>query len=85
LRYSHRACNDGRAALACAACCALPFLIGVGLLTGAGAAVAENLLLAGAGLLLAAAAGMWWLHRRRAAARAAADGVGGCGDGGCAC
>ncbi|MFC4061927.1 hypothetical protein ACFOWE_26800 [Planomonospora corallina] len=53
------------AVLACAACCALPVLIGAGLLTGAGAALAERTLLAVAWLLLAAAAGMWWLHRRR--------------------
>lgn len=51
------------AALACAACCALPLLIGAGLLTGAGGALAEQVL----GLLAAGAAGMWWLHRRRAA------------------
>jgi mercuric ion transport protein len=55
------------AALACAACCALPFLIAVGLLTGAGAAIAEKTLLAGAAGLVAAALGMWWLHRRRTA------------------
>ncbi|MFI6920760.1 hypothetical protein ACIBIZ_12475 [Nonomuraea spiralis] len=57
------------AVLACAACCALPVLIGAGLLTGAGAALAEQTLLAVAGLLLAAAGGMWWLHRRKAARR----------------
>ncbi|MBB6348730.1 hypothetical protein ACWGH8_17295 [Nonomuraea muscovyensis] len=52
--------------LACAACCALPLLIGAGLLTGAGAALAERMLLAIAGVLIAAAAGMWWLYRRDA-------------------
>lgn len=49
------------AVLACAACCALPLLIGAGLLTGVGAALAEQALLAIAGVLIAAAAGMWWL------------------------
>ncbi|WP_182881090.1 hypothetical protein [Microbispora sp. H10949] len=79
------------AVLACAACCALPVLIGAGLLTGAGAALAERTLLAVSGLLLAAAAGMWWLHRRTttAAARSAGTGRGpsgtGCGPSGCAC
>ncbi|MEU9885904.1 hypothetical protein [Sphaerisporangium sp. NPDC051011] len=76
------------AVLACAACCALPVLIGAGLLTGAGAALAEQVLPAMAGLLVAAAAGMWWLHRRKTA-RAARGSIGaacdpsGCGCGGC--
>jgi mercuric ion transport protein len=68
--------------------CALPLLIGAGLLTGAGAALAEQMLLAMAGLLIAAAAGMWWLHRRRAARAAhaaAVAGGGGCGGNGCGC
>jgi mercuric ion transport protein len=55
----------GLAALACAACCALPVLIGAGVLTGAAGALARNLLLAGAGALLATAAGLWWLTNRR--------------------
>jgi len=70
------------AALACAACCALPFLIAAGLLTGAGAAVMEKTLLAVSAGLVAAALGMWWLHRRRSARRAAAAG---CADGNCNC
>jgi mercuric ion transport protein len=70
------------AGLACAICCALPFLIAAGLLTGAGAALAQNLLLGLAGVLLAAAGFMWWLHRRRMARKAAASG---CADGTCAC
>jgi hypothetical protein len=74
----------GLAALACAACCALPLLIAAGLLTTASAAVAEKGLLATSGLLIAAAATLWWLHRRRAA-RPAATGEGGCAGGTCAC
>lgn len=75
----------GLAALACAACCALPFLIAAGVLTGAGAVLAQNLLLATAGILIAAAGLMWWLHRRRTARRAAAAQASGCADGSCAC
>jgi mercuric ion transport protein len=58
------------AALACAACCALPFLIAAGVLTGAGAAVLQQTLLAVAAGLGTAALGMWWLHRRRGTRRA---------------
>lgn len=75
----------GLGALACAACCALPLLITAGILTGAGAALAENVLLAVSGVLFAAAAGMWWLHRRRSARKAAAGGTGGCASGTCNC
>jgi hypothetical protein len=75
----------GLAALACAACCALPFLIAAGVLTGAGAALAQNVLLAVAGLLVATAGLMWWLHRRRTARKAAAAGASGCADGSCSC
>jgi mercuric ion transport protein len=73
------------AAMACAACCALPFLITAGVLTGAGAALAQDLLLAGAGVLVAAAGAMWWLHRRRNVRRAAAAGRSECANGTCAC
>ncbi|GAA4722438.1 hypothetical protein [Phytohabitans rumicis] len=66
------------AALACAACCALPLLIAAGVLTGAGAGLLEKTLIAVAAILGAAALGMWWLHRRRGA-RA------GCGTAGCDC
>ena len=62
------------AGLACAVCCALPFLVAAGVLTGAGAVVVENLLLGASGLLIAAAAGMWYLHRRRATRKAGATG-----------
>jgi peptidoglycan/LPS O-acetylase OafA/YrhL len=71
------------AALACAACCALPVLIAAGVLTGAGAAILEKTLLAVAAGLAVSALGMWWLHRRRSAQRAVAAGTG-CGcQGGC--
>ena len=73
------------AVVACAVCCALPFLIAGGVLTGAGAAIAQNVLLGTAGIMVAAAAGMWWLHRRRSARKAAAAGQSGCADGTCAC
>jgi hypothetical protein len=77
------------AAVACVACCALPLLIAAGVLTGAGAAIAQNVLLGASGLLVAVAGGMWWLHRRRSARTArlaAAGGRGGCAGGDdCAC
>jgi mercuric ion transport protein len=76
--------SAGLAALACAACCALPVLIAAGVLTGAGAAIAEKGLLAVSALMLTAAAGMWYLHRRRAARNAVAAG-GGCASGNCGC
>ena len=67
--------------LACAACCALPILIGAGLLTGAGAAPAEQTLPAVAAVLIATAAGEWWLHRRHASrASSPADAVGAVAD-----
>ncbi|HYN94736.1 MAG TPA: hypothetical protein VES42_12880 [Pilimelia sp.] len=59
------------AAGACAACCALPLLVAAGVLTGAGAVIAERTLLAVTAGLVALALGMWWLHRRRSAHRAA--------------
>jgi mercuric ion transport protein len=73
------------AALACAACCAIPFLIGAGVVTGAGATLLRNGLLAGSALMAVAALGMWWLHRRRSQLRAAAAGRSGCGTAGCDC
>jgi hypothetical protein len=77
--------TGGLAALACAACCALPLLIAAGLLTGAGAALLEKTLLAVAAGLAALVLGMWWLHLRRSAQRAAASGGCGCGGSGCGC
>jgi hypothetical protein len=62
------------ALLACAACCALPWLIAAGVLTGAGAALVERTLLTVSMGLVAAALGMWWLHRHRSARAAAAAG-----------
>ena len=60
------------AAFACAVCCAIPLLIAVGVLTGAGAAILQQTLLAVAAGLVVAALGMWWLHQRRTAATARA-------------
>ena len=60
------------AALACAVCCAIPLLIGAGVLTGAGAVLLRQTLLAVAAGLVVLALGMWWLHRRRSARTAAA-------------
>ena len=80
--------TGGLAVLACAACCAIPLLIAAGVLTGAGAAILEQTLLAVAAGLAVLALGMWWLHRRRSARRAAAAGTGcgcGCGGAGCGC
>ena len=71
--------------LGCAACCALPFLIAAGVLTGAGAALLANAPLAVSARLVAAALGMWWLHRRRSQRTAAAAGSSGCGSAGCDC
>jgi mercuric ion transport protein len=73
------------AAVACAICCAIPFLIAAGALTGAGAAIMQQTLLAVAAGLVVAGLGMWWLHRRRNTHRAAAAATAGCADGDCAC
>jgi len=73
------------ALLACVGCCALPYLIVAGVLTGAGAAVLQQSLIAIAIGLGVAALGMWWLRRRQLAKRAAAAGELGCGDANCAC
>ena len=75
----------GLALLACVGCCALPFLIIGGIVTGAGAALLQQGLIAGALGLAVLALGMWWLSRRRKAKLRAAAGVTDCGDGGCAC
>jgi hypothetical protein len=61
------------AALACAACCAIPVLIAAGILTGTGTAILEQTLLAIAALLATAALGTWWWHRRRQAAGSIID------------
>jgi hypothetical protein len=73
--------TGGLAALACAACCAIPFLIAAGVMTGAGAALLRNGLLAVSATLVVAASGMWWSHRLRGRQKAAA----GCGTAGCDC
>ncbi|MFI7025113.1 hypothetical protein ACIBMZ_20590 [Micromonospora sp. NPDC049900] len=74
--------TGGLAVLACAACCAIPLLIAAGIITGAGAAILEKSLLAGAAGLATLAVTIWWLHRRRAAAAGAGCGCGGTGCGG---
>lgn len=74
------------ALLACVGCCALPYLIVAGVVTGAGAAFLQQALIAIAAGLGVLALSMWWLHRRRNAKRAAAAGeLSGCGDANCAC
>ena len=67
------------AALSCAACCALPLLITAGVLTGAGAAMLRQAMIATAAGLAALALGLWWLHRRRAAVERSGCGCGSCG------
>lgn len=73
------------ALLACVGCCALPYLVVGGLITGAGAAVLQQSLIAAAIGLGVLALGMWWLRRRHLVRRAAAAGEAGCGDGNCDC
>ena len=50
----------GLAALACAACCAIPLLLTAGVLTGATWAVAVSWLPGTAAVLTALAAAAWW-------------------------
>ena len=69
------------ALVACVGCCALPYLIVAGLLSGAGAAILQQALIAAALALAVLALGMWWLHRRRRARQTTP----GCGEVGCAC
>ncbi|WP_345802222.1 hypothetical protein AAIB33_03765 [Microbacterium sp. AZCO] len=69
------------ALLACVGCCALPYLIVAGVLTGAGAAIAQQALIAAAAALAVLALGMWWLYRSRRVRTVTS----GCGDAGCAC
>ena len=73
------------AVLACVGCCALPYLILAGVVTGAGAAFLQQTLIAVAVGLGVLALGMWWLRRRHHAKRAAAAGEAGCGDPNCVC
>lgn len=75
----------GLALLACVGCCALPYLIVAGVLTGAGAALVQQTLIAVAIGLGVLALALWWLHRRQTAKRALATGATGCGDPNCAC
>lgn len=77
--------TGGLAALACAACCAVPLFVAAGIVTGASGAVLEKTLLAVAAGLAVTALGMWWLHRDRTARRAArGSSQPGCGCGNCA-
>jgi hypothetical protein len=75
----------GLAALACAACCPIPFLIAAGVVTGVVTALLRNALLAIAAGLAVVALGIWWLHRRRNQQKAAGTGASGCGSAGCDC
>ena len=67
---STRRTDNGLAALAglaCVACCALPLLIGAGLLGGGTiAALSGALPVIAVALAVAAAAALWWATRRRA-------------------
>jgi hypothetical protein len=71
------------ALIACAACCALPVLIGAGVVTATGAAILKDALVAVAAGLAVLALGTWWLHHRRAARRLATAGGSGCDCGNC--
>ncbi len=82
------ALSGALAVAACAACCALPLLVGAGTLTaGAAAALNQTLLAVSVGLVVLAVV-FWGRHqRRRTAVRAASShggGTCGCG-GGCSC
>jgi protein-S-isoprenylcysteine O-methyltransferase Ste14 len=66
------------AGVACAACCVIPLLLGAGVLSDAGWAVAGSWM-PGVAVVLAALAGAawWWTSRRRHRA--------GCAGGNCSC
>lgn len=53
------------AAVACAGCCALPLLVPLGLLGGAGVAAATTGLLVVSAVLFVIAGLVWFLHHRR--------------------
>ena len=55
----------GLTAVACAACCAIPLLLGAGVLSGAGWATAGAWLPGLAVALAALAGGAWWTARHR--------------------
>ncbi|MCG8927374.1 hypothetical protein [Lentzea sp. CC55] len=66
------------AAIACIGCCALPLLIPLGLLTGAGVAAATTGLLVVSAVLFALAGLLWFAHHRRKSDHA-------CSQGNCSC
>ncbi|WP_034590660.1 hypothetical protein [Hamadaea tsunoensis] len=69
----------GLAGLACVLCCAVPLLLGAGILGGAGWALVGQILPGIAVILAAAAALAWWWTRRRPAHQAR------CAGGDCSC
>ncbi len=70
------------AALACAGCCALPLLVPLGLLTGAGVAAATTGLLVISAVLFVLAGSLWFLNHRRTRRRQAGHA---CSGGRCSC
>lgn len=69
------------AALACAGCCAVPLLVPLGVLTGAGVAAATTGLLVVSAVLFGVA-GLFWLHHHRRTRRRAGHA---CSGDGCSC
>jgi mercuric ion transport protein len=70
----------GLATLACAACCAIPWLLTAGAISGAGWGIAGSWMPGMAVVLTAlAGAGWWWARRRRGHRDGCAGGMG------CAC
>ncbi|OLZ50288.1 hypothetical protein [Amycolatopsis keratiniphila] len=70
------------AAIACAGCCALPLLVPLGLLSGAGIAAATTGLLVVSAVLFGLAGLLWFLHHRRTRRRQASHA---CAGGSCSC
>lgn len=70
------------AALACAGCCAIPLLVPLGVLTGAGIATATTGLLVVSGVLFLVASLLWFLHHRTTRRRVTGHA---CAGGNCSC
>jgi mercuric ion transport protein len=70
------------AAIACVGCCALPLLVPLGLMSGAGIAAATTGLLAVSAALFGVAGSLWFVHRRRTRRRETGHG---CAGGHCSC